>query len=42
MVITYLNVSKLCFIRKFRPKRFYKIDSRVFQAEQQLIALQQL
>jgi hypothetical protein len=25
---TYLDLTNLCFILKFRPKRFHKIDSR--------------
>jgi hypothetical protein len=28
VIITSLNVTKLGFVRKFRPKRFHKIDPR--------------
>jgi hypothetical protein len=29
VIITKLNLTRLIFFRKFRPKRFLKIDSRV-------------
>jgi hypothetical protein len=28
LTIANLSLAKLCFFRKFRPKRFHKIDSR--------------